>query len=146
MLIIKISRNYQLIFWYRDSALYQKSSTSPCWFADSVLCDLIFSSTVDLTFLWWFLAVCSMAMSTQVQVQISKKDTVFLGGNMALQKGLGGGSATVLVKRQISPISAIDLLSMVGLRSLLSLQTSRSVSLHLLKEVQKFMLPPVWLR
>lgn len=76
-----------------------------------------------------------MAMSTQVQVQISKRDTVLLGGNMALQKGLGGGSVTVLVKRQISPISAIDLLAMVGLRSLLSLQTSRSVSSYLLQKV-----------
>jgi DnaJ family protein C protein 11 len=69
--------------------------------------------------------VCSMAMSTQVQAQVSKRDTVVLGGNMALRRGLGGGSVTMVLRRQLSPISSVELLAIVGLRSILSLQTSR---------------------
>ena len=68
---------------------------------------------------------CSMAMSTQIQAQVSKRDTVVLGGNMALRRGMGGGSVTVVLRRQISPISSVELLAMVGLRSILSFQTSR---------------------
>jgi hypothetical protein len=66
-----------------------------------------------------------MAMSTQVQAQVSKRDTVVLGGNMALRRGLGGGSVTMVLRRQLSPISTVEVLAMVGLRSILSLQTSR---------------------
>jgi DnaJ family protein C protein 11 len=64
-------------------------------------------------------------MSTQVQAQVSKRDTVVLGGNMALRRGLGGGSVTMVLRRQLSPISSVELLAIVGLRSILSLQTSR---------------------
>jgi DnaJ family protein C protein 11 len=71
-----------------------------------------------------------MAMSTQVQAQVSKRDTVVLGGNMALRRGLGGGSVTMVLRRQISPISSVEVLAMVGLRSILSLQTSRQLSTH----------------
>lgn len=66
-----------------------------------------------------------MAMSTQVQAHVSKRDTIVLGGSMALRRGLGGGSVTVLLRRQVSPRSAMELLAVVGLRSILSLQMSR---------------------
>jgi hypothetical protein len=58
-------------------------------------------------------------MSTQVQAQVSKRDTVVLGGNMALRRGLGGGSVTMVLRRQLSPISSVELLAIVGLRSIL---------------------------
>jgi DnaJ family protein C protein 11 len=67
----------------------------------------------------------SMAMSTQVQAKVSKNDTIVLGGNMALRRGLGGGSVTMILRRQVSPISSIEVVTMVGLRSILSVQTSR---------------------
>lgn len=74
--------------------------------------------------------ISGMAMSTQVQAQVSKRDTVVLGGNMALRRGLGGGSVTMVLRRQLSPISSVELLAIVGLRSILSLQTSRQLSTH----------------
>lgn len=70
---------------------------------------------------------CSMAMTTLVQAQVSKRDTVMLGGNMALRSGLGRGSVTMGLRRQLSPISTVEFLAMAGLRSILSLQTSRYV-------------------
>lgn len=77
-----------------------------------------------------------MAMTTQVQAQLSKRDTLVLGGNMALRKGLGGGSVTMVLSRQLSPISSVEVLAMIGLRSVLSVHTSRywfcSISLRLL--------------
>lgn len=69
-------------------------------------------------------------MSTQVQAKVSKKDTIVLGGNMALRRGLGGGSITMVLRRQLSPISTIEIVTMVGLRSLLSLQASRYLLCH----------------
>ena len=75
----------------------------------------------------------SMAMSTQVQAKVSKTDTIVLGGNMALRRGLGGGSMTMVMKRQLSPISSIELVTMIGLRSILSLQTSRYFFPHVTK-------------
>ncbi|CAM6104551.1 unnamed protein product [Calypogeia fissa] len=71
-----------------------------------------------------------MAMATQVQAQVSKKNTVVLGGNMALRRGMGGGTVTMVLRRQSSPVSSIEVLGMVGIRSILSLQTSRQLSSH----------------
>ncbi|KAG6551992.1 hypothetical protein Mapa_006298 [Marchantia paleacea] len=71
-----------------------------------------------------------MAMATQVQAQVSKKNTVVLGGNMALRRGMGGGTVTCVLRRQTSPVSSIEVLGMVGIRSILSLQTSRQLSSH----------------
>ncbi|CAM6011466.1 unnamed protein product [Sphagnum balticum] len=71
-----------------------------------------------------------MAMSTEIQARISKKDTIVLGGNMALRQGQGGGSVTVVLRQQLSPISSVEVLAMVGLCSILSFQTSRQLSAH----------------
>jgi DnaJ family protein C protein 11 len=64
-------------------------------------------------------------MATQVQAQVSKKNALVLGGNMALRRGMGGGTVTVVLRRQSSPVSSIEVLGMVGVRSILSVQTSR---------------------
>ncbi|XP_024367053.1 chaperone protein dnaJ 13 [Physcomitrium patens] len=74
--------------------------------------------------------ITGMAMTTQVQAQLSKRDTLVLGGNMALRKGLGGGSVTMVLSRQLSPISSVEVLAMIGLRSVLSVHTSRQLSAH----------------
>ncbi|KAL3679639.1 hypothetical protein R1sor_022595 [Riccia sorocarpa] len=71
-----------------------------------------------------------MAMATQVQAQLSKKNTVVLGGNMALRRGMGGGTVTCVLRRQTSPVSSIEVLGMAGIRSILSIQTSRQLSSH----------------
>jgi hypothetical protein len=78
-------------------------------------------------FAYTTIGLCSMAMSTEVQAQVSKKDTIVLGGNMALRRGLGGGSVTLVLRRQLSPISSVEVLATVGFRSILSFQTSRCV-------------------
>jgi DnaJ family protein C protein 11 len=81
-------------------------------------------------FAYTTIGLCSMAMSTEVQAQVSKKDTIVLGGNMALRRGLGGGSVTLVLRRQLSPISSVEVLATVGFRSILSFQTSRQLSSH----------------
>jgi hypothetical protein len=81
-------------------------------------------------FAYTTIGLCSMAMSTEVQAQVSKKDTIVLGGNMALRRGLGGGSVTLVLRRQLSPVSSVEVLAMVGFRSILSFQTSRQLSAH----------------
>ncbi|KAL2613341.1 hypothetical protein R1flu_025033 [Riccia fluitans] len=71
-----------------------------------------------------------MAMATQVQAQVSKKNAVVLGGNMALRRGMGGGTVTCVLRRQTSSVSSIEVLGMAGIRSILSIQTSRQLSSH----------------
>ncbi|KAJ7548823.1 hypothetical protein O6H91_07G028600 [Diphasiastrum complanatum] len=74
--------------------------------------------------------ITGMTMSTQVQAQVSKVDTAVMGGSMYLRRGLGGGAITLVLRRQTSPISSIEILAMAGLRSVLSVQMSRQLSSH----------------
>lgn len=71
-----------------------------------------------------------MAMSSSVQAQLSSKDTVVLGGNMAMRGGMGGGSVTAAFRRQLSTISSVEFVSTIGLRSILTAQASRQLSSH----------------
>ncbi|CAK9883200.1 unnamed protein product [Sphagnum jensenii] len=89
-----------------------------------------FLQSFDMPKINGFVPLSLMAMSTEVQAQVSKKDTIVLGGNMALRRGLGGGSVTLVLRRQLSPVSSVEVLAMVGFRSILSFQTSRQLSAH----------------
>lgn len=74
--------------------------------------------------------VRGMAMSSEVQSQISKSSTVALGGSMVVSGNSGTGSATALLRHQISPVASIEFMGTAGLRSLIGIQTSRQLSHH----------------
>nr|PNR26721.1 hypothetical protein PHYPA_030202 [Physcomitrium patens] len=69
-----------------------------------------------------------MAEITPVQAQIWKRDTLVLGGNVGLGDGSGGGTVTMVLRRQLSPISSAEVFAMIGQYSVLRVQTSRQLS------------------
>ncbi|XP_057478462.1 chaperone protein dnaJ 13-like isoform X1 [Actinidia eriantha] len=71
-----------------------------------------------------------MAMSSEVQTQISKRNAIAIGGNLQVNGNSGGGAATVVVRHQLSSVSSIEFMASAGLRSLIGVQTSRHLSLH----------------
>lgn len=71
-----------------------------------------------------------MAMASEIQSQISKRNTVAIGGNLAVNGDSGGGGATVLLRHQVSPVASVEFMASAGLRALLGVQTTRHVSLH----------------
>ncbi|KFK36469.1 hypothetical protein AALP_AA4G128700 [Arabis alpina] len=71
-----------------------------------------------------------MVMASQVQSQLSKDDAVAIGGNLAANEKSGGGIATAVLRRQLSPVSSIEFLASTGLQSLIGLQTTRQLSIH----------------
>ena len=68
-----------------------------------------------------------MAMTSEIQSQLSKRDAITIGGNLAVDGNEGGGAATALFRHQISEVSSIELVASAGLRALLGVQTSRWV-------------------
>lgn len=73
-----------------------------------------------------------MAMASEVQSQLSKRNTVAIGGNLAVNGNAGGGAATALFTHQISEVSSVEFMATAGLRSLIGVQTSRLVICFLL--------------
>ena len=66
-----------------------------------------------------------MGMSSEVQLPVSKLNTVTVGGNLVVNGTAGTGAATVVLGHQLSSVSSIDLMATVGLRSLIGVQTFR---------------------
>ncbi|XP_042520788.1 chaperone protein dnaJ 13 [Macadamia integrifolia] len=71
-----------------------------------------------------------MAMSSEVQSQLSKRNAIAVGGNMTVNGNSGGGAATFVLRHQISSVASIEFMASAGLRSLIGVQTSRHLSLH----------------
>lgn len=71
-------------------------------------------------------------MASELQSQISKGTVIALGGNLAVDGRSGGGVATVVLRRQISPAASVEIMGSAGLRALLGVQTSRYESFRLL--------------
>ncbi|XP_043717176.1 chaperone protein dnaJ 13-like [Telopea speciosissima] len=71
-----------------------------------------------------------MAMSSEVQSQISKRNAIAVGGNMTVNGNSGGGAATFLLRHQSSSVASIEFMASAGLRSLIGVQMSRHLSLH----------------
>uniref|UniRef100_A0ACD5TN96 Uncharacterized protein n=1 Tax=Avena sativa TaxID=4498 RepID=A0ACD5TN96_AVESA len=69
-----------------------------------------------------------MGMSSEVQLPISKLNTVTVGGNLVVNGTAGTGAASVVLRHQLSSVSSIDLMATVGLRSLIGVQTFRQIS------------------
>ncbi|GMI76379.1 ORIENTATION UNDER VERY LOW FLUENCES OF LIGHT 1 [Hibiscus trionum] len=71
-----------------------------------------------------------MAMTSEVQSQLSKRNTIAVGGNLGVKENSGGGVASGVFRHQISSDSSIELIGSLGLRSLIGVQTTRQLSLH----------------
>ncbi|CAL9235670.1 unnamed protein product [Arabidopsis halleri] len=71
-----------------------------------------------------------MVMASQVQSQLSKDDAIAIGGNLAANEKSGGGIATAILRRQISPVSSIEFVASTGLQSLIGMQTTRQLTIH----------------
>ncbi|KGN55866.1 chaperone protein dnaJ 13 [Cucumis sativus] len=71
-----------------------------------------------------------MAMTSEVQSQISKSNTVGVGGNLAVTGNVGGGAASAMFRHQFSSVSSVEFMASTGLRSLIGMQASRHLTLH----------------
>ncbi|KAL7167243.1 hypothetical protein ACSBR2_037831 [Camellia fascicularis] len=71
-----------------------------------------------------------MAMSSEVQSEISKQNAIVIGGNLVVNGNSGGGAATAVLRHQMSSVSSIEFMASAGLRALVGVQTSRHLSLH----------------
>lgn len=80
----------------------------------------------DICFCLMFLGI-RMAMSSEIQSELSKRSVAVIGGNLAVDGQVGGGAANAVLSHQLSEDSSIDFMASAGLRSLLGVQTSRWV-------------------
>ncbi|OAY60025.1 chaperone protein dnaJ 13 isoform X1 [Manihot esculenta] len=71
-----------------------------------------------------------MAMSSEVHFQLSKRNTIAIGGNLEVQESSGGAAASAVLKHQLSSVSSIEFMASAGLRALVGVQTTRHLSLH----------------
>ncbi|XP_066373726.1 chaperone protein dnaJ 13-like [Miscanthus floridulus] len=71
-----------------------------------------------------------MAMSSEVELPVSKQNTVVVGGNLAVNGAAGSGAASTVLRHQLSPVSSIEFMATAGLRSVIGTQMSRQISPH----------------
>lgn len=71
-----------------------------------------------------------MSMVSEVQSQLSKSNTIAVGGNLAVKGESGGAAATAVLRHELSSVSSIEFMAAAGLRSLIGVQTSRQLSNH----------------
>ncbi|KAM3687007.1 hypothetical protein ACJW31_10G043700 [Castanea mollissima] len=71
-----------------------------------------------------------MAMTSEIQSQISKNNAIAIGGNLAVSGNSGGGAASAVFRHQISPAASVEFMAAAGLRALVGVQTSRQLSSH----------------
>ncbi|KAL3737973.1 hypothetical protein ACJRO7_019494 [Eucalyptus globulus] len=69
--------------------------------------------------------VRGMQMASQFQSQISKKNTLALGGNLAVSENAGGRAASLVLGHQISPAASAEFMVSFGLQALVGVQTTR---------------------
>ncbi|KAL5225529.1 hypothetical protein ABZP36_012168 [Zizania latifolia] len=71
-----------------------------------------------------------MGMSSEVQLPVSKRNTVVVGGNLVVNGKSGTGAATAVLRHQLSSVSSVEFMATAGLRSLVGVQTFRQISPH----------------
>uniref|UniRef100_M8CQQ4 Chaperone protein dnaJ 13 n=1 Tax=Aegilops tauschii TaxID=37682 RepID=M8CQQ4_AEGTA len=69
-----------------------------------------------------------MGMSSEIELPVSKQNTVTVGGNLVVDGTTGSGAATAVLCHQLSSVSSIDFMATAGLRSLIGVQTFRQIS------------------
>ncbi|CAK0784705.1 hypothetical protein CVIRNUC_007909 [Coccomyxa viridis] len=71
-----------------------------------------------------------VAMNSQLSSQLSDSTIVTVGGQMAVQGNVGGGSFVCGLKRVLSEYHSLDFQGAVGLKTFASLQSTRQLSEH----------------
>ncbi|KAF9613739.1 hypothetical protein IFM89_010249 [Coptis chinensis] len=71
-----------------------------------------------------------MAIASELPTQVSKRTTIAIGGNLAVNGDSGGGSATVVLRHQVSSVSSVEFMASAGLQALLGAQMTRHLSRH----------------
>ncbi|XP_065857882.1 chaperone protein dnaJ 13 isoform X2 [Euphorbia lathyris] len=71
-----------------------------------------------------------MAMSSEVHSQLSKRNTVAMGGNLEVQENSGGAAASAVFRHQLSSVSSIEFMGSAGLQGIIGVQTTRELSVH----------------
>jgi len=71
-----------------------------------------------------------MGMSSEVELPVSKQNTVIVGGNLVVNGSAGTGAASTVLRHQLSSVSHIDFMATAGLRSVIGMQTFRQISPH----------------
>jgi len=66
-----------------------------------------------------------MGMSSEVELPVSKQNTVIVGGNLVVNGSAGTGAASTVLRHQLSSVSHIDFMATAGLRSVIGVQTFR---------------------
>lgn len=72
--------------------------------------------------------MAGMAMASQVETQLSKRNALGISGNLQVAGNAGDGAASAVFKHAISPFSSIELIASAGLRGLIGIQTTRHIS------------------
>ncbi|VAH05078.1 unnamed protein product [Triticum turgidum subsp. durum] len=72
--------------------------------------------------------IARMGMSSEIELPVSKQNTVTVGGNLVVNGTTGSGAATAVLRHQLSSVSSIDFMATAGLRSLIGVQTFRQIS------------------
>ncbi len=69
-------------------------------------------------------------MQNTVHLPLSRRDTAYMGGQVASRRGIGGGTLLFGVKRQCSAVSSMEASASVGLRGAASIAGNRALSEH----------------
>lgn len=68
---------------------------------------------------------CRMAMTSDFQSRISKRNTLALGGNLAVTEKSGGRAASAVLRHEISSASSAEFMVTLGLQMVAGVQTTR---------------------
>lgn len=74
---------------------------------------------------FFYFKIARMGMSSEIELPVSKQNTVTVGGNLVVNGTNGSGAATAVLRHQLSSASSIDFMATAGLRSLIGVQTFR---------------------
>jgi DnaJ homolog subfamily C member 11 len=66
-----------------------------------------------------------MAMTSEVQMQLSKHNIASIGGNLAVTGDSGSGAATAVLRHHASSVASIEFMATAGLRSIIGVQATR---------------------
>ncbi|KAI3913836.1 hypothetical protein MKX01_021898 [Papaver californicum] len=71
-----------------------------------------------------------MAMSSEVQSQITERNTMAIGGLLSVNNKAGGRFATAVLGHQVSSVASAEFTVSVGLQALIGAQMTRQLSVH----------------
>lgn len=66
-----------------------------------------------------------MAMTSELQMQLSKRNLASIGGNLVVTGDSGSGAATAVLHHHASSAASIEFMATAGLRSIIGVQATR---------------------